>query len=272
MQSHRILSGLTILLMGVLIVAGWFLVAQPQLAAADTANSQYNDVQSQIAVAQAQIVSLKSDQAKLPTLTKELSTLRQSIPSTVDPSGYVNGLNALAAASGVVISAISVSDPLAYTPPVSKAPPAAPAGSTATATAAPVDPSQRSFTPPTDPRITSSNFVAIPVTITTLGYWDPSLAFVKGLQSGKRLFLVTAISTGHKGDDPNTIETQISGFIYAIVDPNAPPPTAGKYIGGDLAVITPATPAATTAPTATPTPGATGAPTHGATPTPTTTP
>jgi len=58
MQTHRIISALTVFLMVVLVAAGWFLVAQPQLASAATANTTLAGVQSQSEATQATIKQL----------------------------------------------------------------------------------------------------------------------------------------------------------------------------------------------------------------------
>ena len=88
-QSHRILSGLTILIMVALVAAGWLLVAQPQLAAASTANDQLTSVNTQVAATQVVINQLKAEQAKLPELkstgSREMDSyslkITESLPS-----------------------------------------------------------------------------------------------------------------------------------------------------------------------------------------------
>ena len=175
MQSHRIISGLTILMMVVLVAAGYLLVAQPQLAAASTADQSLTTVNGQIASSQATIAHLKIEKKKLPSLKSQLAKLRQSIPSGAEISAYIDALNALARSTGVAITGIKVDSAVAYTPPVVLAPVAPAAGAatpspTPTASAAPAAPvAPTGWAPTTDPLITSANFVAIPVTITTIG-------------------------------------------------------------------------------------------------------
>jgi len=243
MQSHRLISGATILLMIVLVVAGWFLVAQPQLAAAATANTALSGVQTEITRTQATIAQLRSQQKDLPKLEKQLAALRTSIPATAAASSFIDGLNALAASAGVTLTSISVSDGVAYTAPAPAAATGAPApGSTpepsaSPTPAAPVVPT--GWAPKSDPRITGSNFVAIPVSISTVGDWNATLSFFHKLQSGKRLFLVAGFSTdtgpaAPVGTAPTTKTTKaapvvtvlvttskITGFIYVLLDPKA---------------------------------------------------
>ncbi|MEO7720291.1 MAG: hypothetical protein ABIS08_00070 [Pseudolysinimonas sp.] len=268
MQTHRIISGLTIFVMIVLVAAGYFLVAQPQLAAASTASAQLVDTQSQIASTQAALTSLKSEQQKLPSLKKQLKALQMSIPSNIDGADYIRGLNALAGAAGVTITSIKVGDPAAY---VSVAPIVAAdstgAASTASPTpapsASPTTPAASGWTPTTDPLVNSSNFVDIPVTVAVSGTFDAGLAFIKGLQTGGRLFLVTGITTKQGNDGSGTVATTITGYIYALIDPKA----AAAEAAAEKAAAS-ATPTPTPTPSSTVTPNPSGS----STPTPTTSP
>jgi hypothetical protein len=271
MQTHRILSGGTILLMIVLVVAGWFLVAQPQLAAASTANSQLTSAQAQIASTQQTINQLKSQQKGLPKLQLKLAGLRKSIPEGAESSAFIDGINALAASAGVTIKSLSMSDAVPYTPPVVATPPAATSPSpspsaSATAPTAPIAPVAPSgWSPASDPSITAANFVAIPVSITSLGDWNATLAFFHGLQSGTRLFLISGFGTA--SDSTGIITATTTGYIYALLDPKADAIQAAY----DKAHPT-ATPTATPTPTPTPTVSASPNPSGSSTPTPTTSP
>lgn len=281
MQSHRLISGATILLMVVLVVAGWFLVAQPQLAAAATANTALTGVQTEIASTQASIKQLQNQQKDLPKLEQQLAELRTSIPATAAASSYIDGLNALAASSGVTLTSITVSDGVAYTSPVPPPAPAAAAGApkpTASASpAAPVVPT--GWVPKSDPRINSGNFVAIPVSIAAVGDWNATLNFFHKLQSGKRLFLVAGFTTDTAAapvtPSPTTkttktapvvtvpqVTSKISGFIYVLLDPKADALIAANK-NSETASPTP-----TPTPTVSPSPNPSGS----STPTPTTSP
>ncbi|MFC5502770.1 hypothetical protein ACFPJ4_11020 [Lysinimonas soli] len=267
MQSHRILSAFTIFLMVVLVAAGWFLVAQPQLASASSANSSLTGVQAQIQTAQSTIVRLKSEQKNLPELTKKLEALRLSIPQEANSSAYIDGIDALAAASGVTVTGLQVEDAVAYSPPAPAASTTPPTGATPAPTATPTAAATAPTTPksptawvaPTDPRITGTNFIAIPVSVTTEGDWPSTLSFVKGLQSGQRLFLVTGISTTHSADKPNLISATVKGYIYVLLDPKS-------------AKVETATSTPTPTPTPTPTASSSPNPSGSATPTPTPSP
>jgi len=216
MQQHRIISLASILVMLLIPVIGWFLVAQPQFAAAATADQQRIATEAQIATSSAIVAQLKEDSAKLPELNADLNELRTSIPAGVDPSGYIDGLDALARISKVAITGLTVADPTAYTPAVPAIDPNAVApdanGEEGDAPAAPatLDPA---FT--TSALIDSTNFVAIPVTIEIAGKWGPILKFIQGLQSSDRLFLVSTLETANDSGG-SSMTAKIGGFIYAI--------------------------------------------------------
>jgi len=272
MQSHRILSGLTILLMVVLVAVGYFVVAQPQLAASSAASLQLASVESQIAGAQTAVVTLKAEQQKLPALKEQLAALRLSIPSSVDSSLYINGLTALASANGVTITALTVSDPQSYVPPVGSAVATTPAtGASASPTPTPSPsadavpaPVSTAWAPTTDPLITGSTFVVIPVKVTVAGPMAHTLGFAKGLQSGSRLFLVSGLNLSHDAVNPANVSMGIDGYIYVILDPKAAAAASTK--------ATTATPTPTASPTVTTSPSGTATPTPSQSPTPTTKP
>lgn len=269
MQKHRIIVFATIALMVLTIVAGWFLVAQPQVAMADAARIQLTALNGQIATSQAAIAQLKKDEKNLPKLRKELLTLRSSIPKGLDSSNYITALNALATQSGVTITSIGVQDGLTYAPPAAAAPPAE--GAAAATDAAAPTPAPAPAAPPstlvTNPLITAENFVAIPITITATGGWTNVLDFVSGLQSGPRLILVSGLDTHFNADEAGTYTVDASGYIYAI--------TTGAT-GYDLTGLSKNNnggnrthPAPTPTPTPTPEPTETAAPGDEETPTPT---
>lgn len=239
MQQHRIISLLSILVMLIIPVIGWFLVAQPQLSAAASADQQRADAAAQVVASQAVVDQLKADAEKLPQLRDELDELRRSIPAGADPSGWIDGLSALARVSKVEIVGLSVTDPVAYTPasPPVQADASSPAdgaadGSTESDSTgqAPVEQAPPPVAHPgivTNPLVDASNFVAIPVTVDVEGTTASILRFVNGLQTGSRLFLVTSFST-EPGTDPKQLSGKIGGFIWAIPtgDPGDPRPVS----------------------------------------------
>jgi hypothetical protein len=228
-QNNRIWMIGTVTVMLVIVVAGWFLGAQPFIAAAAVADQQTADVAAQNAAQTAQIAQLTTQMKQLPQLKQDYKGLQASIPGTSNTAGFIKGLDALATAAGVQIVGFTVGDPLAYTVPTSvaaAAAAAAPAVSpapTAKPTTAP--PAVVSTAPAvvTDPLITSDNFVGIAVAIDVSGQNANVLSFINGLQSGSRLYLVTGIKTTRDiassvgaSPDGETISTHVTGYIYVI--------------------------------------------------------
>jgi hypothetical protein len=224
MQQHRIISLLSVLAMVVIVAIGWFLIAQPQLAAAAAADQKRAAVEAQVAASQLVVAQLKADSAKMPELLDGLNELRTSIPAGIDPSGYLDGLSALATVSKVEITGLTVSDPVAYSPPALPEGTFAPAEDETDGEAGTDEEAAGETTGPvtaafpgivTSPLIDSSNFVAIPVTIEIAGKSGPIMRFINGLQTGDRLFLVTTISTEQDAQAGQLIG-KVGGFIWAI--------------------------------------------------------
>lgn len=218
MQQHRIISLASILVMLLIPVIGWFLVAQPQLAAASTADQQRVAMEAQIAASSAIVAQLKEDSANLPELNDDLNELRTSIPAGVDPSGYIDGLDALARLQDVSITSLTVSDPTAYTAavdPTAVVPPDDGAEGEESEPSSSAPPPAGNPAIVTSPLIDSTNFVAIPVTIEISGEWGAVLNFVDGLQSTDRLFLVTTLDTAQVAGSTATT-AKIGGYIWAI--------------------------------------------------------
>ncbi|MBX3195624.1 MAG: hypothetical protein KF727_11085 [Microbacteriaceae bacterium] len=226
MQKHRIISLASILAMLLIPVIGWFLVAQPQLDAASAADQQRADMEAQNRISEKVVEQLKADSQRLPELNGELDALRTSIPFDADATGYLDGLDALAKYSHVDVVALTVEDGVAYTPAV-------PAGATATdaaatdaaATDAAADgaAADAAAAPPpvedpavvTNPLITGSNFVTIPVTVQVSGSWDEVMKFVQGVQSSPRLFLVSSLAVS-RDKGTSSFTSTVGGYIYAI--------------------------------------------------------
>lgn len=260
MQQHRIAVLASVLVMLIIPALGWFLVAQPQLAAAATADQSRAEAAAQVAASQSVVDQLKRDSAKLPELESDLNDLRASIPAGVDPSGYIDGLSALAKVSKVQITQLGVDDPLAYVPAEGPAAPKPPAseGSDSSASSSPsATPAPKPEVPGlvTNPLVTPGNFVAIPVSIEFNGTSSAVLHFVHGLQSGDRLFLITELSTEPAADAASAqLLGKVSGYIYAIPTGVAGDP---RPVSTVVKSMEPATPA----PSNTPDPGSTGTPT-----------
>ena len=268
MDRNRLwLIGLVAAMVAVVAV-GWLLGIQPQLAAVATADQSRATVQAQNATNEAVLAKLKKDYSSIDELKQKLVSLRQSVPASAEMSAFVTELDMLAGANQVTVNSITVSDAMPYTPPVAPAPaptPSASPSATPSATPSPVAaPPVEPTAPPTvtNSKITAANFIAIPIQLALSGSYSNVLNFVSGLQTGPRLFLVTALSTKESavaGAPAGAVDSTVGGFVYVVLDPGA---AAAKA----------ATPTPKPTPSPKPKPTSTSSPTPSSSPTPTATP
>lgn len=239
MDKNKIWIAGSVLLMVVALGLGWFLGIAPQLAGAATAESQRADVQALNAKQEATLASLKKDYANLDALKSQLSDLSGSVPSDTAIPAFVDEVDALGSAAGVTVAGISVADAKPYEPVAPPAPTGGAATPSPTATpsagaAAPTPtptptPTPVAGMPPvTSSKLTSANFSSLAVTLTVKGTYAQALSFVNGIQTGKRLFLVSGINTssasssGTAGKPSAGVEsTTITGLIFVVTPTQA---------------------------------------------------
>lgn len=223
MDKNRIWVIGSVLVMVVVLVLGWIVGIQPQLAATAAANDQRASVEQTNVMQEAALAKLKEDFAGIDALKDELASLSQSVPTGTEAPAFINQLDALAIAHGVTLKGVTMADPQAYTPVA--APVAAETatdsdeGAEAEATPAPApEPVPTAGVPPvTNAQITAENFASLGMGITVSGSYANVLAFVDGLQTGTRLFLVTGLDTVASTESPDQVDATITGLIYALV-------------------------------------------------------
>lgn len=223
-NSNRLWIIGSVTVMVIILLAGWFLGAQPFLASAATDDAERASLEAQNTAQQAQIGALTEKNKDLDSIKAEYKDLQKSIPNSPNTAAFIQGLNGLAESTGVQVTAITVSDSLAYTIPASAVAAAEAASASATptdgSTAAPTVPVPVGYVAVTDPLITADNFVGIKVGVELKGTYQAVLTFVKGLQSGSRLVLVTGFSSTTVGDDSGLVEAHVDGMIYVIKQAN----------------------------------------------------
>jgi len=221
-MTNRIWTIGSITLIILLLAGGWFLGAQPFMAAAAAADSERASVEQQNAVHQASIAALAQENENLASIQADYAGMQKSIPGTTDSSAFIKGLDLLAADAGVQISGITVGAPTAYTVPASAAAAAAASAETSSpdpaSTEAPAAPIAVGSVAVTNPLITPENFVGVQVGVTVTGEYDAVLSFVNGLQTGARLFLVTSFDSARnvEADSAGEVTAQIDGLIYVL--------------------------------------------------------
>lgn len=234
------------LLIGIVAVLGWMLGISPKLSEAKEAKAQQTTVETQNADLEAQLVTLKKQFESIDDLRGELADLRESVPSDPDMAAFVGQLDTMAEKHRVTLTQITVSDAQPYVPVIA-APAAEPApaqgAATGDAAAAPVDAAAAAAAaaeaaaaavvpaPVVNPLVTAQNFVAVPISVEVDGRYDDVLAFVAGLQEGKRLVMVTTFKTSEEEDSGNVTGT-ITAFVYVLIDPNAATPATEATAAG----------------------------------------
>ncbi|BDO42335.1 hypothetical protein [Cellulomonas sp. NTE-D12] len=243
----------------VIVVASWFLAINPTLSAASDVRAQTVQVKSQNDALALKVAKLKADFAKLDDYKKQLGEVRKQIPSTAQLSDYLRQLDTIAAAHAVTVTTVTPGTPtavVAKTPAVPAATPTpAASGSATPAPTAPADGSSAGGAATGTATGTASGtaasgipagFTSIPMSVTVLGSYDNTLAFLSDLQTATpRLFLVSGFTgTGQQdspasGGKPKTSvgdqELVVSGFLFALPDTAAaatPAPTATPALPG----------------------------------------
>ena len=177
----------------VAMLAGWFLGIEPRLTAASTANAARAGVEVANAGHAGVLAQLIEDSRDRKDLTADFTTLSASIPDGTAIPDFVNQLDELAAANEVTLSGLTIADAQAYTPGATEA----------------------------SALITAQSLAALEVGVAVSGDYGQVLEFVDGLQTGARLFLVTAITTQLDADSPERVEASISGLVYVLVPPGS---------------------------------------------------
>lgn len=194
------------------LAAGWFLGVSPLLAAQAQAESQRQAALAQNQGIEANIATLAREQDNLADYEKRAAEIEKVIPSGLESAAFITTLNDLAAATQVTIQQITLNDAVPYS---------APSGES-TSDGAP--------NPVTDSRITSENFLLVPVSISVTGGWSEVLAFSHGVQAGDRLMLVTKVNTSNDGA---AFTTTLSGTMYVLIRPDAPGATTADDEASD---------------------------------------
>jgi Tfp pilus assembly protein PilO len=233
------------------LVLGWFVGIQPQLAAKALSDVQRYSVATENEATETALVVLKDDYGNIEALRTELAALRESLPAAAEISAFLTQLDAIALSSDTQVNTITIADPVPYTVPatavvVPEVPADTPAegADAAEGAEANTEEATEAVVPevptgpvaplvPTDPMITETNFVAIPISLSVGGSYANALNFVDQLQHGKRLFMVTqfasseadtAAAPDENGGDVKAAPaasgatTTISGYIYALLE------------------------------------------------------
>ena len=245
--------GVTVFGAVVIMAAAWFLAISPTMSAAAEIRDQTDQTVAQNELLEMQLTKLKADFEKLPEYKAQLATLQQQIPTDAMLSDYLRQLEQIADAHTVTLTTITPApaQAVAVVAPAAAAPAVAPAEGATDGTATPAATDPNAATAATGSGV-PAGFAAIPFSLTVLGTYDNTNAFLYDLQNATpRLFLVSGMTaTAQKEAEatagkPATAEGDqelvITGFTYvlpdasavpAAVDPNAAPPALPGAVPG----------------------------------------
>lgn len=202
----------------VIIALGWFAGIGPRLAEARTADKERTAVEATNAAHEQTLLGLRELDEKLPELESELAELRVALPADTAVSTLLGQINQLAVENAVGIESITAGTPLEFA--TSPADPAA-AAAPAEAPAASEDgdpPAADAATPAADAVPAANGLVSIPVTVSVTGDAEAVKAFIKGVQFGDRLYLVTDLTIDISGSGS---KATLDGLVYVLPDEQA---------------------------------------------------
>jgi len=165
----------------------WVALISPQNSKLSSLQAQQTQLQAQQSSLQAKLASLRSEQQKLSTSCADLQKISTQIPSVQSPtdidaqeSSFESQFNGLAASTGVALTQFSGFAPATTTAGTAVSTPAA---GTSGAT---------------------GSVVAVPTTLSVTGSYGQMLAFVNGLDTFPRLFVIQKFVLGIGAAAPPT--------------------------------------------------------------------
>lgn len=187
----------------IVFAVGWMIGLQPQLTKISTANQNREIVVAKNVKDEILLAKLKSDFQNIDVMKMDLARLRSSVPAQAEISAFVSELNFLANNQEVTVKSISVSDAKPYTP-------------NSGAAEADGGDINKVFT---DPKITSLNFIVVPVQFSVAGKYSNVLQFLRSVQTGERLFLISNFgSTGStESGATGRVDSTVGGYIYVLL-------------------------------------------------------
>ena len=240
-----------------LVIIGlvWMFGISPQLDAASQARADADMVELQNIGHAARLDLLREQSEHLDEYKAELAAIAVQIPPEDGEPAFLREIDRAATATGAFIVKVTTEAATVVAPPAEAAATDPNAGATAptdeAAEPAPTPEGGATEEPPAEVEpvpMGIDGFVAIPFTITVLGSYDKTVAFVEAAQqSFQRLFVVTGFTVkGQPASPPaggrpevqeGDAEFEINGFVYVLQDvdqvaetqPDADP-TSGEVV------------------------------------------
>jgi len=261
MNGNRLFGLIVALLVVAVVLVGWFLGISPIVTQIAQANTERQNVEVLNQSHQAQLDLLKVQYEDMPELTKQLQTLQKSIPGSVLSDDFVDELQAIATASGVSISTLTIGEAVLYgtsadgtvaapTPDPEATDDAEAAAEQPDATTEDVPADAPSGQPVTPGAELEGKFFTVPVSVNVSGPAPAVSAFIALCQESQRLFLLTRWDI--TGYSTGIATVAVTGHTFVVRDPAA---VALEAEDSDDSTEAPTTePIPTPDPTETPTP------------------
>lgn len=218
-----------------LAAATYLLLVSPNLTVASERRAEAEDARAFNDVLGLKLTKLKADFEKLDDYKAELAAAETKIPATAQLETYLDGLDTIAVARSVTITAVTAGTPEEFVlAKVEEPAPTASEGSESEGSSEESSGSSEDATSSsgekddeeTGPKI-PAGLTAIPVSVTVLGTYENTMAFLDDVhKTSPRVFLVSALTgTSQKesegnGGKPATAdgdqELVITGYIYVL--------------------------------------------------------
>lgn len=214
MNAIRIWSIVTIVAMVGILVAGWFLGIAPRLADARAANDERVMVEALNAGQQARLAELErlsNDQSKL---ERELDELRREMPDGAQVPELIGQLSVMNARTGTQLTGFTAAEPSEFVAVDAGAPTPAASGEAASGDAA-------ASTIAPAPQGLGGGLYSIPVNVQVSGTEAQVTDFVRQVQQGDRLFLVTGLTITVEDQSAAIATASIDGLVYVMLGANA---------------------------------------------------
>lgn len=236
MKGNRLWILGTVAAIAAIVLVGWLLGVSPKLTEISAATAERDSVESMNTVQAAEIATLRDKQENFDDLETQLDKVRSSIPDRVLAEDFSDAVSAAATTTASKLTGITLAE-------------AGPWGVAAVPDGAPVAESGEGVESPPIPTAPEGVYT-VAVTITLEAEPASFFGVVDMLQKGPRLFLVTNLTYDYDEDKTGTIV----GYLFVIVDPNAPVPTADQIADPQPAPTETPTPSESPTPTPTPAP------------------
>jgi len=219
MNSSRLWTLVSVLLIVALVAGTWFIGISPKLDEVSVAEESRATVEMQNIGHTNTLRKLVELDARLPELEAERDALRVAIPNAVNQNAFFRQIQVLAASNAVSVTSITFTPPERFVPAEGALTNPELAGPSAS--------------------VSADNFLMVTVSLEVEGPRGNVTAFLSALQRGSRLFLAhDVLFPSGLGDPAGESAATITGQIFVLLDPSQVPAVTdadGAAIEGEVA-------------------------------------